>query len=252
MALSACSAGQLAETANKEPSVYGVNARSADGSVLVRGLAVVYRSVEGYPAGGSAPLEVALYNETQKPLSVRVTSAEPPAGTDPTVAWARGVGLTGAAPAPSATASGVPAEAEPTGTPEPASPASPGASSAAEPGVGEGEPAPQTSASGAAGTPRPAQPANPPAAAARPAIITIPALSSRIFQPDGEQGLQITGLSAALRSGMSVNLVFQFSNGSEPLVLRAPVGVPLTPAPRGSAQHEGIEGGVEGDTGAHG
>jgi hypothetical protein len=33
---------------------------------------------------------------------------------------------------------------------------------------------------------------------------------------------------------MSVNLVFEFSNGAAPLTLQAPVATPLSPAPRGS------------------
>ena len=41
-ALAGCSAGQVAETALKNPSVHGVNAQNADGSVLIRGLAVAY------------------------------------------------------------------------------------------------------------------------------------------------------------------------------------------------------------------
>ncbi|HYN95659.1 MAG TPA: hypothetical protein VES42_17570, partial [Pilimelia sp.] len=93
-ALSACSTGQIAETANKEASVYGVSAQSADGSVLIRGLAVAYRDVQGYPAGGAAPLEVSLFTDTAAPISVRITSTAPAAGAaDPTVIFARGVAL---------------------------------------------------------------------------------------------------------------------------------------------------------------
>jgi hypothetical protein len=45
-----------------------------------------------------------------------------------------------------------------------------------------------------------------------------------------------------LKPGMSVNLVFEFSNETTPLVLQAPVASPLTPAPRGSAEiHEETE-----------
>jgi hypothetical protein len=45
---------------------------------------------------------------------------------------------------------------------------------------------------------------------------------------------------------MSVNLVFEFSNGAPALVLRAPVAVPLSPAPRESGVDAGLRESDEG------
>ena len=60
MALTGCSAGQVAETARKKPSNSGVNANNSDNSVVVRNLQVLYKGPEGYAANGDAPLEVGL------------------------------------------------------------------------------------------------------------------------------------------------------------------------------------------------
>jgi hypothetical protein len=199
LALSGCSAGQIAETANKEPSVYGINTENADGSVLIRGLAVGYPSVEGYPQGGTAPLELALFNETDRPITVRITS-RPPQPPNPLFAWAQQVVLADASPT-----AGAPAGAEPTATPAPDA----------------------TPASGAA--------------AGRPAEINLPPLDSAHFLPGYPQRLLLVGLSQPVRAGNSVNLVFEFSNGVEPLTLRAGVAPPSSPAPRVTPTH-GEEG----------
>src|SRR3712207_3100690 len=76
-ALTACGTGQVAETALKNASVYGVSAENSDASVLIRGLAVQYNSPAGYPAGSSAPLELNLYNQTKVPVTVLISSQPP-------------------------------------------------------------------------------------------------------------------------------------------------------------------------------
>ena len=48
---SGCGAGQVAETALKEPSVQGVNLTTPNGGYAVRGLLVTYPGTEGYRAG---------------------------------------------------------------------------------------------------------------------------------------------------------------------------------------------------------
>nr|BFE67364.1 hypothetical protein GCM10020092_006650 [Actinoplanes digitatis] len=55
--------------------------------------------------------------------------------------------------------------------------------------------------------------------------------------------LQAIGLTGKLAPGQALNLVFEFSNGADPLVLEAPVGIPLTPASRGPGlePHENSE-----------
>src|SRR3954463_10656286 len=98
LTLSACSAGQVAETALKKPSNGGVNASTADGSVVIRNLQVVYNSTQGYAAGANAPIQVAIYNQTRQQIVVTVTST-PPATPNTQIVSARQVGLTGGAAA---------------------------------------------------------------------------------------------------------------------------------------------------------
>ncbi|HET9516676.1 MAG TPA: hypothetical protein VFO77_03000 [Actinoplanes sp.] len=216
VALAGCSAGQIAETAKKEPSTYGVNVDNADGSVLVRSLAVSYASPKGYPAGGTAPLEFALFNQTTAPVSVLISS-QPANGAHPSqgVVSAQLVGLFGPDPSASTPAGGSGAGATPTGA------------------------APSVAASGAVAPSSAAAPdasAAPDAANPRPAQVSIPALGSVRFRPGDARSVQLIGLSAPLVPGNSVNLVFAFSNGVAPLVVQAPVATPLSPAPRGSAE----------------
>jgi hypothetical protein len=229
VALAGCSAGQVAETSNKNPSVYGVNTENANRSVLLRGVAVSYGSTKGYPAGGNAPLELSLFNQTTAPITVQISS-EPLAGAGAKqgLVSARSVSLVGTAPSPGA--SDGPAEVEPTGSRDAARPF-PTASDPA--GVASAEP---SAATGPSVAPTPT------GAASRPAQVTIPPLEAVIFRPGDTQSLQLVGLTGPLLPGNSVNLVFTFSNGVAPLVVQAPVGVPLSPAPRGSAEieHEGV------------
>jgi hypothetical protein len=71
-----------------------------------------------------------------------------------------------------------------------------------------------------------------PASATQPARITLGPLGSATFQPGEAQALQVQGLTGNLRPGASVNLVFEFSNDPTPLIVPAPVGIPLSPASR--------------------
>ncbi|RZU50601.1 hypothetical protein EV385_2376 [Krasilnikovia cinnamomea] len=221
VALTGCSAGQVAETALKQPGTFGVNTQNSNGSVLIRGLAVTYNSPEGFKAGGNAPLELNLFNQTPQPVTVTVSSA-PPMTPDPTaqVVYARSVGLFGGTPA--AIASDQPATKPAVATPVPAS----------APAVAS--PAPGGSAAAV------------PAAAAQPARLTIPPLSFLSFQPGHVPQLQAVGLAAPLKPGNSVNLVFEFSNGAQPLAVPAPMSVPFSPASRAPAQPiEDVEGPAE-------
>lgn len=90
LALSGCSAGQVAETAILDTPIAGVNAQSEDGSVLIRNLQVEYNGVEGYHAQESAPLEVSLYNESNEAVTVTIS---PQASERPQVVAGRQVGL---------------------------------------------------------------------------------------------------------------------------------------------------------------
>jgi hypothetical protein len=72
--LSGCSAGQIAETANKEASVQGVDVEAEvdDGSVAVRNAMVAYPGPEGYESGEDAPVEVWIFNDTRSEVTVTV------------------------------------------------------------------------------------------------------------------------------------------------------------------------------------
>lgn len=112
IALAGCSAGQVAETAMLKAPVSGLNTQSPDGNLLIRNLQVVYNSPEGYPANATAPLEVSLFNQTEQPMTVLVSS-KPQQDVVAGVVSAQQVGVGPAAPssapAPDASASGAPA-----------------------------------------------------------------------------------------------------------------------------------------------
>jgi hypothetical protein len=103
-----------------------------------------------------------------------------------------------------------------------------------------GEVAASTSAGPSAGPAASAAPT----ATVKPAQIKIGPQGSALFRPTDSAQLQVIGLDGALKPGMSVSLVFEFSDDATPLEVQAPVASPLTPVPRGSAEvHEEAEGG---------
>lgn len=232
-ALGGCSAGQVAETALKNPSTYGVNTQSTSGNVLIRGLAVAYQGTEGYPAGADAPLELNLYNESTAPVTVLISS-RPPANQAPNqgVISAESVTIVGGAPTAAPTAVPEPSGSRPPATPDTETPDNiPSGSASTEPSdAASTEPSdaastePSSSASG--------EPSAEPSEAGRPARIEIPPLGSAVFRPGGTEKLLVDGLTDQLRPGMSVNLVFEFSDGSPALVTPAPVAISFTPASR--------------------
>ncbi|GAB7041639.1 MULTISPECIES: hypothetical protein [Catenuloplanes] len=241
LAVTGCSAGQIAETAMKAPSVASVSADSADQKLAVRGLAVAYEGVEGYPAGGNAPVHVTLINQTANPMTVEIGIGAPPEGAGPTVTTARDVRILGgaAAAAPSGSAAA-----------SPSGPVSAGASGSPSAGAGEeetetsGSPSPETSEG--ASSPSPSATAAAPATpAGRAATVEIPGNGAVIFTSESAERLSLIGLAAALRSGMSVTLTFQATEGgaaSPLLTVPTPVDIPLTPAPRETPHEEEGEG----------
>jgi hypothetical protein len=213
IALAGCSAGQVAETSLKKPSVYGVNAASSDQSVFIRNLAVAYQGSTGYPAGADATLQVGLYNQTRKIVTVLISSrpADDATGKDSVVS-AQSVGLVGGASATPSAAS--------TASPEPSTDPSADPSSSVTPSAGPSASAP----------------------AAQPARIEIAPLGAATFLPEDDQQLRALGLGGKLVPGQSLNLVFEFSTGAAPLVLQAPVAIPLVPASRApGVPHEDTE-----------
>ncbi|KUL27595.1 hypothetical protein [Actinoplanes awajinensis] len=197
IALAGCSAGQVAETAILNTPIAGVNAESADGSVFVRNAQVEYNGIAGYKSGANAPLELSLFNQTEKEVTVSITSA---AIKQPQVVSAAQVGFVTEAPPVSA----------------PAVSTSASVSASLEPSA-------------------PALPTSTPTPTVTAAQIKIAPLGSAVYQPDDAAKLQLIKLSDDLKPGEKVNLVFSFSNGAADLTIQAPVAVPGTPASRGPA-----------------
>ncbi|WBB55409.1 hypothetical protein [Verrucosispora sp. WMMD573] len=199
--LSGCGAGQISETANKVPSIQGVNLQTGDGRYAVRAAALDYPGVEGYQAGDNALLNVVLYNDSPDPVTVTVTSSDAREVVLTTVAAATSPSPTGS---PSPTTSPTP-EQSPEGSPSPDNSPSPGDS-----------PSPSPTESPTSG----------------PARIEIPPLSYVQLNTEGEQVLQLLGLNETLLAGQSVTLTFDF--GGETVTSPAPIAVPLTPLPQPS------------------
>ena len=222
LALSGCSAGQVAETAILDTPIAGVNAESGSGKVLVRNLQVEYNGVEGYHAKESAPLELGLYNETNEPVTVTISSRpadRPQVVSGSQVGFVSTATVTTPGEVPGAAASAPASAAAASG---PASAAA-SASANAEHSADAGHSAEPGTGSGAATSVRPAQ-------------IKLDPQGSAMFRPTDTAPLQLIGLTEELRPGMAVNLVFEFSNETAPLVVQAPVASPLTPAPRQSGE----------------
>lgn len=221
MLLSGCSAGQVAETARKVPSLGGVNAQSENGAYKVRNVSVDYLSPEGYPAGGTAPLTVALFNDSVDPVTVTISSDS----------------------ADSVTLGGEIAERPGPDSSPSAAPETPGAASpdAQSPGA---DPSPSLTGPGATAspvTPSPSQPAT----ATGPASVEIPAYGYVSLTQESGNFVQLAGLKQAVRPGDTVTVTFDFGNG-QVVTAVVPVATPLSPAPRHSPVTEGEEGGAHG------
>lgn len=188
--LSGCGAGQIAETANKVPSVQGVNAETAKGEYAIRGLLVAFPGLDGYEAGDNAVLNVVVYNDSESPVTVTVTSQD---ARDVVIIDAdRAAGI---AVAPTAIPSAIPS---PQGTVSPRPDASP---------TGRPSPTPPT----------------------RPAQVQIPPLGHVQLNTEAEQVLQLVGLNESLRPGQNAFVTFDFGKGHT-ITAPAPVAVPLSPA----------------------
>ncbi len=211
--LSGCGAGQISETANKVPSIQGIDLQADAGAYGVRSVLVAYPGVEGYQAGDNAVLNAVFYNDSPNPVTVTVTSSD-----------AREVVLTtvSAATSPS-----------PTGSPTPTATSSP-----------EGTPGPDESPSGSPSPGESPTAGVPEAPAGAPARIEIPPLSYVQLNTEGEQVLQLLGLNSAVLAGQNVTVTFDFGGGDS-VTTPAPVAVPLSPPPPPSPiieRHTGFEG----------
>ncbi|HEY0003093.1 MAG TPA: hypothetical protein VGB74_21770, partial [Actinoplanes sp.] len=168
LALAGCSAGQVAQTAQVDPSIAGLNTQTADGALLIRNLQVLYNTPAGYPADGTAPLQVSLFNETTQALTVVIRSV-PQTGH----VSAERIGLIGGAAAASPSRAAEPSGNRPSSNP---------VASATE--VTDPSQRPSTPPTpGAAVVPSPID------SPLQTASITLPALSSITFQASTAQKL---------------------------------------------------------------
>lgn len=206
-ALGACSAGQVTQTAYMAPAVPGVNQTfnvnssnpaTQGGSIALRDLAVVYDTNKGYAKGGSAQLQVGIFNDTPQPLKVAVTA--------PGAAASVTVGKGGAS-------------AQPTESPSPTATASPTATGTASP-TATGSASPKASPSATSAAP------------SGPATFTIPSGGFVSFGQGEGQSLVLQGLTEALKPGDLVRSVaFQFTVGTDLQLNQTPASPAADAAP---------------------
>ncbi|WP_051367107.1 hypothetical protein [Hamadaea tsunoensis] len=251
-ALSACSAGQISETAYMHAAVPGVSqnftvngdTQAPAASIALRNMLIVYGGVNGYPAGGGAPLQLSIFNNTPNPIKVTMSAPEIASGIsirdNPTAS--------GAAAAASAEP-GASASAQPS--------ASASASVSAQPSASvSGQPSASASASATASA---SAQASAPASAGSSVTVVVPVNGFATFGPHSAQSLVLSGLKSAIQGGGVVNGIrFRFETGqglqlqeqpvapapgaspvnapcvfeSDTAVCRAPVGVPVDAPPR--------------------
>src|SRR5439155_17840999 len=64
------SAGQIAQTAEVNPGVAGINTQAPDRMVYLRNATVDYFGPKGYPKGTNAPLALWIFNNTTGPITL--------------------------------------------------------------------------------------------------------------------------------------------------------------------------------------
>ncbi len=225
VALAGCAAGQVAQTADQTNSSTG--ATVTVNGIAIRDAQIAYPTATGgtesaalYRAGGAAPVEMHVINESTQPDRL-VSASSPVAGsvavggqTDLPPGTAMVVGSPSSAGGQSAPGSVEPSAEPPIG--------SPGASSSAAPTNSASENTSPTGSASASG--------EAPAAGLQPA----PALgelspSTRFTQ------VELTGLREDIQAGLSYEIVLTFERAGQVRVM-LPVAYPATP--REAAEHE--------------
>jgi hypothetical protein len=192
LALSSCGAGQLAQTAQQQSAIAGVNGQA--GAVALRNALIPFNGPDGYPQGGTAPIAVSIFNNGLNAVKlVDVTASA--AANDVVLVGGPAVG----APIPSPTSA----------APVPSGSASPGAASpSAAPAPAPAAPSGQTSFS-----------------------VPIPSASYALLLPRYGTYLQLVGLKQALVPGTAVVVTFTFDNGMSS-TMTLPVGPATAAVPR--------------------
>jgi hypothetical protein len=225
--LSACGAGQIAQTANVRPGVPGVNTQAPDGKrVYIRNAALAYRGPDGYPEGSNVPLQFWIFNGTEQVVTL-VGVAAPADVVEST-------GDNSAAPCSvprSLPPAAPPSVTAPSQTPSAASPsAKPGASKAS------------ASASASASPSAAPSPSPSPSVGSATIKVAIPAGGCVELTPRAANFLQLVNVPASVANTTAVPMVFSFTSddgssftiGSQSDPVRLPVTTPESPEPRNS------------------
>jgi copper(I)-binding protein len=211
LGLTACSAGQITQTATQVAPVPGTNVNV--GPLALRNLMIAYNGAEGYQSGSSAPLIVRIFNEGVASRKLVEVSSE--------VGTVVLVGGTPATPAPIPTTT-PPASASASPSPEPTASAT-------------GSPDPSASP-GASASPSPTPTPSPVPVGQTRFSLEIPAQSYLLLVPGEGQHLAITGLKTALTPGMSARVTFIFDDGS-----KVESDIPFEPAPHAPRATPAVE-----------
>jgi hypothetical protein len=219
-ALSACSSGQITQTAGQVAAVPGENVDSPDGQVGLRNGVIVY--APKYEPNEAIPLDLRLVNNGTE--DVRLTGAVTADGNGTVVL------VGGASPSSS------PTSAPPSSPPSPST--SPSSSRSGSPSSSRsGSPSSSRSASPSsspAASPSSASPSPSSEAGSASFNVDVPLGQLVILSPGQPNGsyLMITKRSSGVVPGMTVGVNFTFTYASgKSVVLSAnlPVGVPLSP-----------------------
>jgi copper(I)-binding protein len=210
-----CGAGQNSQTESQRGPNSGVDIGSADGTIQLRDIAFVYGGPEGYPQGGTAALQVRIFNQGKTPVRlVGVTSEK---GT---------AVLSGpsAAPPPPPAPPPAPSSPAPSGSGSPSGAVPPSGSVPSSGSVPPSPaPAPATSSSAPVGNPQ--------------IDIEIPVAGFVVLTPGSDRYVQLTGLAEEIVPGQTVVLTFRFDNGIT-ITTPVPTAIPLSPLPRSPMEFE--------------
>ncbi|RBY96101.1 hypothetical protein DQ237_09420 [Blastococcus sp. TF02-8] len=214
LALSACSAGQVTQTATQERDKVGSMAKVGD--ITIRQASLEYPDGGTYEAGDDAPLVMAIVNASDQADTLTDISGE--GFSDATISDSGA-----ASPSTSSAAST-------SATP----------SAAATPSAGSGTP-----------SSTPARPTTAAPTTAAPSELEIPAGSSVFIGSEDAPAITLNGLDEALTTGGSIELTLTFENAGE-VTLLVSVGTPGRELERGEPfdfHHEAEEGGEVGREG---
>ena len=211
IALTACSAGQVPQTATQNRDKVGPAA--AVGDITLRQITLAYPQDGLYSAGDDAELQMAIVNSD--------TEAD-------TLVGIEGEAFDGVVVSGQATASAVPSS--PSAATTPATPSTPGAAPSTPTTPGATPSAPTTP--GATPVPGTVPTSSAPAAASTEVQIPIPAGSTVFLGGAGGPTVELADLSEELTSGQSIEVTLTFQRAGE-VTVPAVVATPGRALPRG-------------------